>query len=231
MEAEYITSQVVAPWLSPTKAFLYTLQSRSFPIKYVITIVSEQTNEAFLQRNNDQQLLWGTIEKTLLHVNKCMRSIKKQQAIVANYQVMMPEPTEAREEYFHKVYAFNILEASNQHLDEEAKQAELHTRKEEAEIKAQKLEMERTELEFNSSLMSAADNTSGWVNNTADDLASAPVTVTTCTCKNNAAQPISTQTNGGATWAIPTSCKKNLSFATAIAIDTSLHYQTVTAYQ
>ena len=64
-----------------------------------------------------------------------MRMIAKQQALMANHQVMMQAPGELRQKYFDEVYAQSILVATNSRLEEETRQVELHARKASAEKK------------------------------------------------------------------------------------------------
>jgi hypothetical protein len=61
--------------------------------------------------------------------------IAKQQALMANHQVMMQAPGELRQKYFDEVYAQSILAATNSHLEEETRQVELRARKASAEKK------------------------------------------------------------------------------------------------
>jgi hypothetical protein len=62
---------------------------------------------------NNPPPLWGTLKKTLLEANDQMRMIAKQQALMANHQVMMQAPGELRQKYFDEVYAQSILAATN----------------------------------------------------------------------------------------------------------------------
>jgi hypothetical protein len=57
--------------------------------------------------------------------NNQMKSIAKQQKIMANHQVMMQAPNKVREKFIQEVYTLNILEVLNHHLEEKVRQAEL----------------------------------------------------------------------------------------------------------
>ena len=70
-----------------------------------------------------------------MEANDQMRMIAKQQALMANHQVMMQAPGELRQKYFDEVYAQSILAATNSRLEEETRQVELHVRKASVEKK------------------------------------------------------------------------------------------------
>ena len=82
-------------------------------VKFVIDKVVKQTNSSINNTNSNPAPLWGTLEKTLLEANNQMRMIAKQQALMANHQVMMQAPGELRQKYFDEVYAQSILAATN----------------------------------------------------------------------------------------------------------------------
>jgi len=98
-------------------------------VKFVIDKVVQQTTSSLQNINSDRAPLWGTLEKSLLETNNQMRVIVKQQALMANHQVMMQAPDELRQKYFDEIYALNILVASNNCLEEETRQVELCARK------------------------------------------------------------------------------------------------------
>ncbi len=54
----------------------------------------------------------GNSWEVLLEANDQMRMIAKQQALMANHQVMMQAPGELRQKYFDEVYAESILAAT-----------------------------------------------------------------------------------------------------------------------
>ena len=70
-----------------------------------------------------------------------MRMIAKQQALMANHQVMMQAPGELRQKYFDEVYAQSILMATNSCLEEETRQVELCARKASVEQKLEECQI------------------------------------------------------------------------------------------
>ena len=64
-----------------------------------------------------------------MEANDQMRMIAKQQALMANHQVMMQAPGELRQKHFDEVDAISIFAATSNHLEEETRQVKLHVRK------------------------------------------------------------------------------------------------------
>ena len=75
-------------------------------------------------------------EKTLMESNKQIKNIAKQQATMANHQVMMNAPVKIRENYFKELYESITLETINCRMEEEVKKMELEAKKRQLETQA-----------------------------------------------------------------------------------------------
>ena len=76
----------------------------------------------------------GVLEKTLLESNQQMQIIARQQATMANHQVMMSTPPEVRNVYFDEIYKTINLKTTNRRVEEEVRQLALLSRKRELEM-------------------------------------------------------------------------------------------------
>jgi hypothetical protein len=102
-------------------------------VNFIINEVAKQTSDAQKHLSCNRDPIMGVIEKTLLESNQQMKIITRQQATMANHQVMMSAPPEVRNEYFDEIYKTINLETTIHRMEEEVQQLQLHARKRELE--------------------------------------------------------------------------------------------------